>query len=99
MKEQVTTLELGKCYQIHHKNDVNNDVLHLIRVNKEFISLVPDIPVDYAVAEVWGSNTINTSVYHSIIEGNTYTEITQEQFKNVLNAKLHEISNYISDMA
>jgi|GEM_PF-1232783 hypothetical protein len=99
MKEQVTTLELGKCYQIHHKNDVNNDVLHLIRVNKEFISLVPDIPVDYVVAEVWGSNTINTSVYHSIIEGNTYTEITQEQFKNVLNAKLHEISNYISDMA
>jgi hypothetical protein len=99
MKEQVTTLELGKCYQIHHKNDVNNDVLHLIRVNKEFISLVPDIPVDYAVAEVWGSNMINTSVYHSIIEGNTYTEITQEQFKNVLNAKLHEISNYISDMA
>lgn len=99
MKEQVTTLEVGKCYQIHHKNDVNNDVLHLIRVNKEFISLVPDIPVDYAVAEVWGSNTINTSVYHSIIEGNTYTEITQEQFKNVLNAKLHEISNYISDMA
>lgn len=99
MKEQVTTLELGKCYQIHHKNDVNNDVLHLIRVNKEFIPLVPDIPVYYAVAEVWGSNTINTSVYHSIIEGNTYTEITQEQFKNVLNAKLHEISNYISDMA
>lgn len=99
MKEQVTTLELGKCYQIHHKNDVNNDVLHLIRVNKEFISLVPDIPVDYVVAEVWGCNTINTNVYHSIIEGNTYTEITQEQFKNVLNAKLHEISNYISDMA
>ena len=98
MKEQVTTLEVGKCYQIHHKNDVNNDVLHLIRVNKEFIPLVPDIPVYYAVAEVWGSNTINTSVCHSIIEGNTYTEITQEQFKNVLNVMIYRISTYINEM-
>ena len=94
MKEQVTTLELGKCYQIHH----DNDVLHLIRVNKEFIPLVPDIPVYYAVAEVWGSNTINTSVCHSIIEGNTYTEITQEQFKNVLNTMIYRISTYINEM-
>ena len=98
MKEQVTTLELGKCYQIHHKNDVNNDVLHLIRVNKEFIPLVPNVPIAYAVAEIWGSYTINTSVYHSIIEGNTYTEITQEQFKNVLNAMIYRISTYISEM-
>lgn len=98
MKEQVTTLEVGKCYQIHHKNDVNNDVLHLIRVNKEFIPLVPDIPVYYAVAEVWGSNTINTSVCHSISEGNTYTEITQEQFKNVLNVMIYRISTYINEM-
>ncbi|EKY13382.1 hypothetical protein HMPREF9075_00082 [Capnocytophaga sp. oral taxon 332 str. F0381] len=94
MKEQVTTLEVGKCYQIHH----DNDVLHLIRVNKEFIPLVPDIPVYYAVAEVWGSNTINTSVCHSIIEGNTYTEITQEQFKNVLNTMIYRISTYINEM-
>ena len=94
MKEQVTTLEVGKCYQIHH----DNDVLHLIRVNKEFIPLVPDIPVYYAVAEVWGSNTINTSICHSIIEGNTYTEITQEQFKNVLNTMIYRISTYINEM-
>ena len=98
MKEQVTTLELGKCYQIHHKNDVNNDVLHLIRVNKEFISLVPNVPIAYSVAEIWGSYTINTSVYHSIIEGNTYTEITQEQFKNVLNVMIYRISTYINEM-
>lgn len=98
MKEQVTTLELGKCYQIHHKNDVNNDVLHLIRVNKEFISLVPNVPIAYAVAEIWGSNTINTNIYHSISEGNTYTEITQEQFKNVLNVMIYRISTYINEM-
>ncbi len=94
MKEQVTTLEVGKCYQIHH----DNDVLHLIRVNKEFIPLVPNVPIAYAVAEIWGSYTINTNIYHSIIEGNTYTEITQEQFKNVLNAMIYRISTYINEM-
>ena len=50
MKEQVTTLELGKCYRVYH----NNDVLHLIRVNEEHTSLIPNRPPVYMVAEIWG---------------------------------------------
>ena len=95
MKEQVTSLEVGKCYQIHH----NNNVLHLIRVNEEHTSLVPNIPTTYKVAQIWGDNTIDTNIYHSVIEDNTYIEITQEQFKAVLNAMLYRVSNYISTMA
>lgn len=94
MKEQVTTLELGKCYRVYH----NNDVLHLIRVNEEHTSLIPNRPPIYMVAEIWGDNTINTNTYHSVTEGSTYTEITQEQFKAVLNSMLYRVSNYISTM-
>jgi len=94
MKEQVTTLEVGKCYQVHH----GNDVLHLIRVNKEFIPLVNNTNITYMVAEVWGSDTIDVDAYHSIRECDTYTEITQEQFKAVLNSILGKVSNYISTM-
>jgi len=94
MKEKITTLELGKCYQIHH----DNDVLHLIRVNEEHTSLIPNIQPVYMVAEIWGDDTINTNTYHSVTKGSTYTEITQEQFKNVLNSMIYRVSNHISTM-
>lgn len=93
MKEQVTTLELGKCYRVHH----DNDVLHLIRVNEEHTS-IPNRPPVYMVAEIWGDNTIDTNTYYSATEGSTYTEITQEQFKAVLNSMIRRVSNYISTM-
>ena len=90
MKKQVTTLEVGKCYQLKY----DNDVFHIIRVNEVYPSSLPNRAPSYN-----GDDTIKTNNYYVAHQGEVYTEIPQEQFISVLNSMLLNVSNYISKIS
>ena len=93
MKEQVTTLEVGKCYRVKYKN-----ISWCIKIYEK--NVITDTLTLLWAIEV-GSNSINTrcSVFYENKPEYNVQEISKDEFAHILRNKRNEINKLIRKMA
>lgn len=93
MKEQVTTLEVGKCYRVKYKN-----ISWCIKIYEK--NVITDTLTLLWAIEV-GSNSINT---RCCVSYDTYKlnyqleEISKDEFAHILRSKRNDINKLIRKM-
>lgn len=93
MKEQVTTLELGKCYRVKYKN-----ISWCIKIYEK--NVITDTLTLLWAIEV-GSNSINTrcNIFYENKSEYNVQEISKDEFAHILRSKRNEINKLIRKMA
>lgn len=98
MKEQVTTLELGKCYRVKYKNISWCIRIYEKSVITENLTLLTAVEVGYTSINM--RSYISSNIYQQS-ENSKYEvqEISNSEFMHEFRAKRNEINKLIKKMS
>lgn len=102
MKEQITTLELDKCYRVKYENISWCIKIYEKRFISENLTLLSAVEVGYTSINM--RSYISSNIYHNIYqqsEDSKYEvqEISHSEFMHEFRAKRNEINKLIKKMS